>query len=127
MASLKEALNELAAGVVGIGNEVVGDINLKGDDQGEELIEQAVLPSVGGDDSLVNASDQRDCGNRGRGTGEDGDRLTGVSHNEFGLGVGLGFLVEEFDARHFLAFPGSFDSVGEEDGSSIDAKQRENS
>jgi hypothetical protein len=39
IAGLKEAANELAAGVVGISDEIVRDSHRKRDDQGKELIQ----------------------------------------------------------------------------------------
>lgn len=52
---------------------------------------------------------------------EYADRLHGVSHYVFGLAVGVGLLMQQFDAGHLLAGLGHLDAVSDQDAPAIDA------
>jgi hypothetical protein len=50
-------------------------------------------------------------------------RLQGVAHDESGLGVAPGLLVEAFDRRHLAPFLGALQPVGQHDDAAVDPHQ----
>ena len=73
------------------------------------------------DRAFVDATSQRQGEYAGQGLGEHGDRLAGVAEDELRLVVGVRFLMEFFDSRHFASGLGDLDAVGDEDGPAVDA------
>ena len=53
---------------------------------------------------------------------EKGDGLQRVTHDVLGFGVARRLLVQEFHARHTLAFLGCLDAIGQTDQARVDLK-----
>jgi len=118
----EQAAHYLAGGVVGVGDEDERLIHAQRIHQQDHLVEQGPLVAIGEDHAFMNAAGQRNGEDAFRGSHQHRDGLTGMAEDVFGLGVGVGGLMEFLDARHLLARPGDLDPVPHEYGAVIDAQ-----
>ena len=54
---------------------------------------------------------------------QQGDGLQGVPHDEGSLGIAARLLVQAFDPRHFAAFLGALEAIGQHDRTAVDPHQ----
>ena len=54
---------------------------------------------------------------------QQGDGLQGVPHDERSLGIAARLLVQAFDRRHFAAFLGALETIGQHDRTALDPHQ----
>jgi hypothetical protein len=111
MVLLEQAVDDLARGIVAVGDKVdeFGD----GDDaeQGEHLVEQGTPIPVGPHEPLVNARGQGDGRDAGGSLDQQAHRLQRMSHDGLGLGVGVRLLMQQLHRRHIPAPFGDLDAV----------------
>jgi hypothetical protein len=114
----EERLDDLAGGVVGVGDQEEGVVHAGGDrqEEGSELVEEGALVAIGEDQTFVDAGDEGDGGDMsGEALDEQGEGLEGMAHEVLGFGVVGGLVVEGFDRGHLAAFFGDLDPIGDAD------------
>ncbi len=79
--------DDLAGGIVGVGDKVAGFCDGDDAEEGEHLVEQGAAVAIGPHHALVDADGERHGEDAGGGLHEQADCLEGVSHDVFGLGV----------------------------------------
>ena len=119
----EQAGDDLARGIVGVGDEVAGFCDGDDAEQCEHLVEQGAAVAVGPHDSLVDAHGERHGEEAVGGLNEQAHGLQRVSHDVFWLGVRLGLLMQEFDRRHLAAALGRLDAVADHDAPAVDAQR----
>src|ERR1700757_4960920 len=117
----EQAGDDLVWGIVGIGDEVAGFGDGDDAEESEHLVEQGSPVTIGPYQPLVDADGERYGEEAGGGVHEDGYGLERVSHDIFGLGVGLGLLMQELDRGHFATALGDLDAVTDQDTPAVDA------
>ena len=113
-APVEQSADDLAAGVVGIGNQQHRLRQLQGCEQEKQFVEQGAAVAVREHHAFVNARHQRDGLKALPGLDQQGQRLARVAHDILGLRVGVRSLMEGFDRRHLAARLGLFQAVGEQ-------------
>jgi len=121
MTLLEQTFNDLACGVVGVGDKIKRRLDGQHTEQSEHFVKQSAFVAIGPDQAFMDP--------RGEWYGEEAlsrvyeqaDGLQGMPHDVLGLGVGLRLLMQQLDGRHLLAALGNFDAVPDKDQSSVDA------
>src|SRR5258708_1834541 len=111
VALFEQAAHHLAGGVVGIGNQVEGNLDSQDIEQAEHLVEQAALVAVGPYQTFMDAHGERHGKDALGRMDEQADSLHGMPHDVFWLGVGFRLLMQELYGRHFLAALGGLDAI----------------
>lgn len=119
-----QAVNDLASGVVGIGDKVKRRRDGDETEQDEHFVEQSAAVAIGPDQAFMDACCERHGEEAVRRADEDADRLQGMPHDVFRLGVGVRLLMQQLDGRHFLAALGTLDAVADQDQPAVDAQCR---
>ena len=83
----EQAGDDLARGIVGVGDEIAGLRDGDDAEEDEHLVEQGAGVAVGPHDTLVDAHGERHGEHAGGGVHQQADGLHRVSHDVFGLGV----------------------------------------
>ena len=120
---VEQAGDDLARGIVGVGDEVEGFCDGDDPEECEHLVEQGAPITIGPHQPLVDAHSERNGEDAGSGLNEHAHCLEGVSHDVFGLGVRLGLLMQEFDCRHLAPALWDLDAVADHDTPSVDAQR----
>jgi hypothetical protein len=124
MSLLEERSDDLAAGIVGVGDEEDRTWNLLCDFEEEidQAVEQRTSKLLGRvDHPLVDACCERDGGHtRAWGPYELCDGLEGVALDPLGLGVIGGLLMQFLDPGHLPTLLGDLDAIGQADAGSAD-------
>jgi hypothetical protein len=95
-------------------------------EHGQELhqtVEHRAFAAVAGHQTLVDAAGQGHGETSAQALDEQRDGLAGMAHDVFGLGVGLGILVQEFDGGHFAPLLGPFNPIGHQHEAAADPHQ----
>ena len=71
----------------------------------------------------MDAHGERHGEEAGGGLNEQAHRLQRVPHDEFGLGICFGLLMQELDRRHLAAALGDLDAVADQDAPAVDAQR----
>jgi len=124
MALGDQAVNDLAGGVIGIGDKVKRRRDADETEQGEHFVEQGAAVAVGPHQTFMDACCERHGEEAVRCADEHADRLQGMPHDVFGLGVGVRLLMQQLDGRHFLAALGTLDAVADQNQPAVDAQRR---
>lgn len=111
---VEQAADDLAAGVIGIGDEQHRLRQLQGRQEQQQFVEEGPAVAVGRHEPFVNPRREGDCLKTFSGFDQQRERLAGVAHDVFGFGVGVRSLMEGFDRRHLPARLGFFQAVGEQ-------------
>ncbi len=85
----EQAGDDLARGIVGVGDEIAGFCDGDDAEQGEHLVEQGTAVAIGPHHALVDADGERHGEDADGGLHEQAHCLEGVSHDVFGFGVRL--------------------------------------
>jgi hypothetical protein len=117
------AVNDLAGGVVGVGDKVKRRRDADETEQGEHLVEQGAAVAIGPDQTFMDARGESHGEEAVRGVDEQADGLQGMPHNVFGLGVGVRLLMQQLDGRHFLAALRTLDAVADQDQPAVGARR----
>ena len=119
-APVEQSDDDLAAGVVGIGNQQHRFGELQGLEQEQEFVEERPTIAVGKHEAFVNARGQGNGLKTRPGLDQQGQRLARVAHDILGLRVGVRSLMEGFDRRHLAARLGLLQAVGEQHEAAVD-------
>src|SRR4030095_8943248 len=111
MTSVQEAASELSGRVIGVGHDREGLGPIQAHEQLAQLVQQGASMAVGPHDSFVDAGGNGNTETKAAGLNQQGDDLAGMAHDERGLGVATGLLMEAFDGGHFSALFGSFEAI----------------
>src|SRR5262245_32571499 len=87
IALLEQAAHHLAGGVVGVDDEEEWSVDGQEIEQAEHLVEQGALVAIGPYQAFVDARGERYGKDAAGGMDEQADRLQGMPHDVFGLGV----------------------------------------
>ena len=117
MALLEQAADNLAGGVVGIGDKVTRNRDGQDIEQAEHLVEQGAPVTIGPYQTFVDTCRERYGEDALSRVHEQADGLQGMPHDVFGLGVGFRLLMQQLDGGHFPAPFGDLD----EDQPAVDA------
>ena len=120
---LEQAGDDLARGIVGVGDEVEGFCDGDDPEERKHLVEQGAAIAIGPHQPFVDSHGERHGEDAGCGLNEHAHSLEGMSHDEFGLGVQLGLLMQEFDRRHLAPALWDLDAVADHDTPSVDAQR----
>jgi hypothetical protein len=120
MTLFKQAFDDLACGVVGVGDKVEQSANAHDPEQAKHSVEQGSFVAIGPYHALMDTRGKRNGEHALRRVHEYADGLQGMPHNVFGLGVGFRFLMQQLDPRHLLAALGDLDAVPHHDEPTVD-------
>ena len=85
----EQAGDDLACGIVSVGDEVAGLCDSDDAEEGEHLVEQGAAVAIGPHHPLVDADGERHGEDAGGGLHQQAHGLEGMSHDVFGFGVRL--------------------------------------
>ena len=83
----EQADDDLAGGIVGVGDEVAGLCDGGDAEEGQHFVEQGAAVAIGPHHALVDAHGERHGEHAGGGVNQQADGLERVSHDVFGLGI----------------------------------------
>lgn len=109
-----QAADDLATGIVGIGDEQHRLRQLQGGEEVPQFIEQRAPVAVGKHEAFVNPRRERDRLKTFPDLDQQSERLARMAHDGLGFGVGVRSLMQGFYRRHLFAGLGFFPTVGEE-------------
>ena len=120
MTLLKQGFDDLARGVVGIGDKVERGLDVHGPEQAKHFVEQGTLVAIEPNQTFMDPRSKR-YGEHARGrVNEQTDGLQGVPHDVLGLGVGFRLLMQQLDCGHLLAPLRDLDAVPDQNKPTID-------
>jgi hypothetical protein len=115
MALLEQAADNLAGGVVGIGDKVTRNRDGQDIEQAEHLVEQGAPVTIGPYQTFVDTWRERYAEDALSRMQEQADGLQGMPHDVFGLGVGFRLLMQQLDGGNFPAPFGDLDAIADQD------------
>ena len=101
IATREQAKNDFGGGVVGVGDKEERLVDGEGGEEQHHFIEEGSVVAIGEAEALVDLASEGDGEDAGGGLQEDGDGLAGMAEDEFGLGIGIGDLMNSLDGWHF--------------------------
>jgi hypothetical protein len=111
MTLLKQAFDDLAGRVLGIGDKVARRLDAHGLEQTKHFVEQGTLVAIRPNQTLMDPRGERYSEHALSRVHEQTDSLQGVPHDVLGLGVGFRLLMQQLDRGHLLAPLGDLDAV----------------
>jgi hypothetical protein len=120
-AALEEPPDDLAAGVVGVGDQQDGFWQVEACQQEQEFIKEGSPVAVAKNQAFVDAGAQGKGMVKASDAGQESQGLAGMAHDESGLRIGLAGLMEEFDRGPLAAAFTLFQAVGQDDNPAVAA------
>ena len=122
---LEQTGDDLVGGIVGVGDEVEGLFDGGDAEECEHFVEQGAV------DRDWTTPVPHGCARRawhGEEAGGGSERAGSppaaeVPHDEFGLGICFGLLMQELDRRHLAAALGDLDAVADQDAPAVGAQR----
>jgi hypothetical protein len=121
MTLLKQAFDDLASRVVGVGDKVDRRLDAHSAEQAKHFVEQGTLVAIGPNQTFMNPRGERYSEHALSRMHEQTDGLQGVPHDVLGLGVGFRLLMQQLDPGHLLAPLGDLDAVAYQNKPTVDA------
>src|SRR6516164_10547031 len=120
MALLEQAFDDLACGVVGIGDKVEWGPNGEDLEQCEHFVKQSAFVAIGPNQALMDPCGERHGEEALSRVHKQADGLEGMPHDVFRLSVGFRLLMQQLDSWHLLAALGNLDAVPDQDQPAVD-------
>ena len=119
-ALIEQSGDDLAAGVIGIGDQEHRLRQLQGGEQEQQFVEQRPAIAVGEHQTLVNPRGQWHGLKARADLYQQSERLARMAHDILRLRVGVRSLVQGFDGRHLAARLGFFQTISQQDEATVD-------